>query len=299
MSIAFRPAVADELPLAEKLVVRSINDLTSHHGFGAIAASRPAEFQAFCLQDDARGVWIAEDDSQILGFALSWVSGSLWFLAELFVAPGQQGRGIGDELLTRALQHATDAGATDQSLITFAFNLVSQGLYMRHGFYPRIPLHMCSIDRESLRNRFHGESLRATPIRSTPADLETLTRLDASALGISREKHHRYLLGDATMTGVLLHDDGDCVGYAYVSATGHIGPLAVTQTRVMANAFNAALDLALASGANHVSAFLPGPSDALAIAIGHRMRLTLPMIMMSAREFGDWRRYLPRNPGFM
>lgn len=299
MSIAFRPAIADELSRAEKLVVRSINDLTSHHAFGAVATSRPADFQAFCLRDDARAAWIAEDDGQMVGFALSWVSGSLWFLAELFVAPGQQGRGIGDELLTRTLQHATDAGATERSLITFAFNLASQGLYMRHGLYPRVPLHMCSIERESLRNRLHGDTLRATPIRSTSADLETLARLDASALGISREKHHRYLLGDATIKGVLLHDDGDCVGYAYISATGQIGPLAVAQTRAMAKAFNTALDLASTSGATHVSAFLPGPSDALAIAIGHRMRLTLPMVLMSAREFGDWRRYLPRNPGFM
>jgi hypothetical protein len=67
----------------------------------------------------------------------------------------------------------------------------------------------------------------------------------------------------------------------------------------MAKAFNTALDLALASGASHVSAFLPGSSEALAIAVGHRMRLTLPMVLMSAGEFGDWGRYLPRNPGFM
>jgi hypothetical protein len=29
------------------------------------------------------------------------------------------------------------------------------------------------------------------------------------------------------------------------------------------------------------------------------MRITLPMVLVSDREFGDWRRYLPRNPGFM
>ena len=29
------------------------------------------------------------------------------------------------------------------------------------------------------------------------------------------------------------------------------------------------------------------------------MRITLPMALLSARDFGDWRQYLPRNPGFM
>ncbi|MCD6733469.1 MAG: GNAT family N-acetyltransferase [Burkholderiaceae bacterium] len=299
MSIVYRPAIADKLPRAEELVVGTINDLTSRHAFGTIAASRPADFQAFCLRDDARAAWIAEDDGRIVGFALGWISARLWFLAELFVAPGQQGRGIGDELLTRALHHATDAGATERGLITFAFNLVSQGLYMRHGFYPRVPLHVCSIERESLKNRPPGDPLRTTPIRPTAADLEMLARLDMSALGISREKHHRYLADDASMKGVLLHDEGECVGYAYISATGHIGPLAVARTRAMAKAFDTALDLAWSSGAPRISAFLPGTSDALAIAMGHRMRLTLPMVLMSSREFGDWTRYLPRNPGFM
>ena len=29
------------------------------------------------------------------------------------------------------------------------------------------------------------------------------------------------------------------------------------------------------------------------------MRITVPMVLMSTRDFGDWTGYLPRNPGFM
>src|SRR5690242_673848 len=99
MPITYRPARQEELQRAEELVVLSINDLTQRHGFGSIASLRPPHFQMFSLQDDPGGLWIAEDAGQILGFAFSWVCGNLWFLAELFVAPGQQGRGIGNELL--------------------------------------------------------------------------------------------------------------------------------------------------------------------------------------------------------
>jgi ribosomal protein S18 acetylase RimI-like enzyme len=140
MSLLVRPVSPDELVRAEELVVCSINDLTIRHGFGPIATSRPPDFQAFCLQDDPRGAWLAEEDSEIAGFALSWVCGRLWFLAELFVAPGRQGQGIGNELLRRAMLHASEAGATNKSLITFAFNVVSQGLYVRHGVFPRLPI---------------------------------------------------------------------------------------------------------------------------------------------------------------
>jgi ribosomal protein S18 acetylase RimI-like enzyme len=299
MPLVFRPARADELQRAEELVVRSINDLTERHGFGPMATLRPPDFQLFCLKDDPDGLWVAEADGEIVGFALSWVCGDLWFLAELFVAPGQQGRGIGNELLARTFEHARKAGATNKSLITFTFNVVSQGLYIRHGLFPRLPIHFFSVARDAAMTRLHGDKLRSTLIEPTAAHLKTLAQLDISTLGISREKHHRYLLNDGTMKGVLLHDRGDCIGYVYVSATGHVGPLAVARARLMGAAFRTALDLAAEGAAAQVSAFLPGVSEALGIAVEHGMRITFPMVLVSTRHFGDWTRYAPRNPGFM
>jgi ribosomal protein S18 acetylase RimI-like enzyme len=299
MPLIVRPASAHELARAEELVVHSINDLTVRHGFGPIAASRSPEFQAFCLRDDPRGAWLAEDNGEIVGFALSWVCDRLWFLAELFVAPGQQGQGIGKELLGRALLHASEAGATDKSLITFAFNVVSQGLYVRHGLLPRVPIHLCSAERESLMLRAQSLSLRATPIRTIDADLEMLRQLDIATLGVSREKHHRYLLGDPRMQGVFLEDEGERVGYAYIAETGHIGPLAVLHAHAMPGAFSAALAIAVAGDAKQISVFVPGTSVALAIAADQGMRFALPMVLMSTHDRGDWTCYLPRNPGFM
>jgi hypothetical protein len=101
------------------------------------------------------------------------------------------------------------------------------------------------------------------------------------------------------MKGALLHDGNGCIGYAYVSTLGHVGPLAVADTRLMEAAFRTALDLAAASGAAQVSAFLPGVSEALDVAVTQQMRISFPMVLMSSRDFGDWTRYLPRNPGFM
>jgi len=299
MPLVFRPARADELQRAEELVVRSINDLTERHGFGPMATLRPPDFQLFSLKDDPQGLWVAEANGEIVGFALSWVCGDLWFLAELFVAPGQQGRGVGNELLSLTFEHARKAGATNKCLITFTFNVISQGLYIRHGMFPRLPIYVVSVARDALMNRLQGEKLRSTPIEPIASHLKSLAQLDLSSLGVSREKHHRYLLSDNTMKGVLLHHGGDCIGYAYVSATGHVGPLAVAQARGMDAVFRTALYLAVANGAAQVSAFLPGVSEALGIAVEHGMRITFPMVLVSTRDFGDWTRYLPRNPGFM
>src|SRR5262249_53269600 len=141
--------------------------------------------------------------------------------------------------------------------------------------------------------------LRATPIEEKEPHLASVAAIDASALGISRAKHHRYLINDRETTGVLLYSGDEPIGYAYV-ANGHIGPLAVAEPRHLGDAFTAALNLAAGSGAPTVSAFLPGASEsALSIAVEQGMRITFPMLLMSTQDFAHWNQYLPRNPGFM
>ena len=155
MSLIYRPAQASDLETAEALVVSSINDLTERHGFGSMATASPPYFQLFSLRDDPNGLWVAEDDGNILGFAWSWVCGDVWFLAQLFVDPAQQGRGIGNELLKLALEHSRKSGATHRALITFTFNRVSQGLYIRHGLFPKMPIYFFGVPRE----RFAGTTI--------------------------------------------------------------------------------------------------------------------------------------------
>ena len=295
-----RPARRQDLERAVPLVVASINDLTQRHGFGIIAASRPPDFQLFSLKDDAGGLWVAEDADEILGFAWSWVCGDLWFLAQLFVSPDHQGQGIGKELLKRTFEHAQKSGATKRALITFSFNTVSQGLYIRNGLMPRFPIYNFSVARELLIDRLQGPQFRHAPLRETASDLGLLARIDAQVLGASREKHHRYLINDKATRGVGLYAGDDCLGYVYVSNSGDIGPLAVARPNALRAAFRTALALAAESGSSQVSALLPGVSEAaIGTAVEHGMRITLPMVLMSTRDFGDWAGYLPRNPGFM
>ena len=297
MSVTMRPARAEELQRVQELIVTSINDLTERHGFGAMASVRPAGFQVFSIKDDPRGLWVAEDAGEIVGSAFSWVCGELWFLAELFIAPRMQGSGIGRQLLRQTLAHADEAAAGTKALITFTFNTVSQGLYIRHGMFPRLPIYTMSIDRSDFRAN------QETPLKYkaiTPADLATLAALDRSVLGVSREKHHMYLLSEPAMNGFLFFDSEDCAGYAYVASTGHVGPVAVARQDSMGRVLDTALRIAGERRSTQLSAFLPGICEsALNVAARHRMRMTFPMVLVSNRDFGDWRRYLPRNPGYM
>jgi len=299
MAILCRRAHAGDLQHAGELVVASINDLCRRHGFGPIATVRPPTFPMFCLHDDPDGLWVAEEGGEILGFAFSWVCGGLWFLAQLFVAPGQQARGLGGELLRRTLEHAEKSNAAIKGLITFSFNNVSQGLYIRHGLFPRCPIYNFGVPRSALTRKVQGERLRCVPMESTAAHHQLLAEIDVSVLGLSRGKHHGFLAADGVTRGVLLYAGHECIGYAY-TCEGHIGPLAVTRHALLGAAFRTALDLAAESGGPQVSAFIPGASEtALRLAVEVGMRITTPMVLMATKEFGDWARYLPRNPGFV
>ena len=223
MPVIYRPARTEDLQRAGELVVHSLNELCERHGFAPIATVRPPTFSQFSLRDDPNGLWVAEEADQIRGFAFSWVAGELWFLAQLFVSPGQQARGIGRQLLKRAFEHAIKAKTAVKALITPAFNSVSQGLYIQHGLFPRFPIYSISAEREELIKRLSGETLHCEPLENNPYHLDYLAKIDACALGIPRAKHHRFLINDAASPGVLLYAADECVGYAYV-AEGHIGP---------------------------------------------------------------------------
>lgn len=300
MPLVYRPADARDLARTDALVVASINDLTERHGFGSIATVHPPNFQLFSLKDDPAGLWVAEDRGDILGFAWSWVCGDVWFLAQLFVDPAQQGRGIGNELLKLTLEHARKSGATHKALITFTFNRVSQGLYIRHGLFPKMPIYFFGAARDRVMAGLPDAPFRSVTIEGTAAHMKRLAEIDAHAVGVAREKHHRYLLSDPTTKGVMLCADGEYVGYAYIGSDGHVGPLAVTREDVLGNAFTTALRMAAEGDSKQISAFLPGTCDkALDLAVKYGMRISVPMLLMASPGYGNWTRYLPRNPGFM
>jgi acetyltransferase (GNAT) family protein len=156
----------------------------------------------------------AEDADDILGFAFSWVCGNLWFLAELFVSPSHQGRGIGNVLLKGTLGQAQTRGATNKALITFTFNTISQGLYIRHGMFPRLPIYNFNVGRALLLDRLKDEKFRPAPLEDRASHLRSVAHIDEQALGMSRERHHRHLINDSGIKGFIFHADDDCLGYA-------------------------------------------------------------------------------------
>lgn len=273
MAIVYRLAREDDFAIADRLTVAAINDLTERHAFGPMASPGPHRFQSFSLKDDPGGLWVAEDSGRMLGFAFSWVCGDLWFLAQLFISPDRQNQGIGHTLISRTMEQARKSGAKTKALITFAFNRASQSLYIRHGIFPKLPVYFFGGTRDMLR--LPPERLPNAPFSASTAHIRDLDAVDVAALGVSRVKHHRYLLADPAAKGLLFYaDNGECIGYAYI-VDGHVGPLAVSKQEAVVPALATALAFGADAGAAKVSAFIPGPCHgALSLAIVSGMRIT-------------------------
>lgn len=299
MAIIYRLARHKDLTPAMKVVFRALNDFTHRHGFEGLSTDLTPEFHAFSLKDNPDGLWVAEEGDEVIGLGFSWVTDRFWFLADLFVLPEYQRQGVGGELLQRTFAHARKNHADNLALITFAYNTASIGLYAKHGLFPREPLYTFTAPRESIVEQV-GEYLNSTRLNPGEQHAALLAQIDDSTLGFTRAMHHRFLLGDPSINGFLLKDNGRNVGYVYISSDGHIGPLSVLSHAVMGPAFRTALALAIQQGTEQVSAFLPGRNEeAVSIALGSGMRLGRTMILLSAKAFGDWTRYALNHPGFM
>ena len=114
MDITYRHANSSDLDAAVRIVQQAYNDLRVRHGLAPTIPLRPPLFQKFCLSEDADGLWVAEEGDSIVGFGFSWMCEKFWFLAQLFIKPDTQSRGIGQALLSKTLQQAQRRGVAGQ-----------------------------------------------------------------------------------------------------------------------------------------------------------------------------------------
>jgi GNAT superfamily N-acetyltransferase len=227
MDIACRPARPEDLDAAARIVQQAYNDLRVRHGLAPTVPLRPPMFQAFCLAQDPDGLWVAETGGAVVGFGFAWMRQRFWFLAQLFAEPGAQAKGVGRALLSKTFEHAERNGAENRALITMAYNTASIGLYVRNGLYPREPLFRVVAPAPAIARHIAAADHEAVPIAPWPEPREWLGQIDDEVLGFRREEYHAFLLGGPAARAVRIVRAGCPAGYAYISAEGHIGPLAI------------------------------------------------------------------------
>jgi GNAT superfamily N-acetyltransferase len=160
--------------------------------------------------------WLAEDGEQIVGYARSIARDDTIQLTEYFVLPGQQGRGIGRELLQRAF-----AGAEGRRRMVIASTEgPALARYFKAGLFPLASL--VDIHREPEVVEIDTE-LAVEANTGSSENLAIINQVDREILGYEREADHRWLCRDRR--GFIYRRHGKPAGYGYVGRW--CGPFAV------------------------------------------------------------------------
>jgi GNAT superfamily N-acetyltransferase len=300
MTVTYRAARADDVASMTEILRSASNALSREHGFPEMPPGSPQPFQTFSVQHEPEGCWVAEDAASVIGFAISWIRGDLWFLSQLFIAPAAQGHGVGQALIERTLTHG--GSATDnRALITFAYNPVSISLYVRHAMYPREPLYVLDgVAKAFQAGSWVADALEYEPVRADATNAQVLGSLDHAVLGIERTRHHEFFLSQPDSTCYLFEHAGVPNGYAYVWSSGRVGPLAAIHPGSFESVMRTALVLAARSPTQRVSLLLAGSNEpALAWALGQGMRITRPLVLMATKPFGRLDAYGFHSPGLL
>src|SRR5208283_3622554 len=108
------------------------------------------------------------------------------------------------------------------------------------------------------------------PIAPWPEPDEWTGRIDQELLGRRRDLHHRFLLGGFAARAIRIEQAGRAAGYAYISAEGHVGPLAIAPD----------------ADAKAV-VIVPGRADVVMQAVSALgFRVEEPYVLMASRPFG-------------
>jgi hypothetical protein len=251
------------------------------------------------LKEDGEGFWVAEVGGKLAGLTLSWVRGSLWYLAHLFVSPEHQGLNIGQNLMERAMKHHKGPAITNRALVTFAYNPVSISLYARHGIYPREPLYWMEGPSQHVKTEASSK-VRNERITDFEKGRKTLSHIDELNLGYLREKNHEFLFGLPTVQCHLFSFGNEPIGYAYVWKNGRVGPLATVSRETFRDVLRSAFRLAAAEGAASIGIAATGSNEQLMqVALEQKMRILDNYLFMSSKPFPNFSNYVLYPTGAM
>jgi ribosomal protein S18 acetylase RimI-like enzyme len=139
-----RPYKPADLADLKRLTVEGFQGVSIDHGieqaFGLINGRDWKWRKARHIDDDVArdpaGVFVADDDGQIVGYVTTWQdrAASIGHIPNLAVAASHRNQGLGRTLLEHALNHFRAAGLTHAKIETLAQNAIGNHLYPSLGF---------------------------------------------------------------------------------------------------------------------------------------------------------------------
>lgn len=270
--VLLRPMRPDDVPVAERVSDESFLELdrrvfrrdqpdprprAEDHRAGWIARTR------HFLVTDPAGCWVAEDadDGSMLGFATSIRREGTWILATYAVTPGNQGRGIGRQVLDLALTHSRGCLT---GMLSASDDPRAVRRYLLAGFRMHPQMYLTgAVDRSAI-----PEDTGSRVREGTAADTDLMDSVDRHCRGAAHGPDHPMMQG---LFRWVVSDTTAGSGYAYLSRHGAVMLLAATNRRTAEKLlWSAIADGPAEQTVGHVTA-----ANDWAIEVGTAARLSL------------------------
>ncbi|HEX3333746.1 MAG TPA: GNAT family N-acetyltransferase [Acidimicrobiales bacterium] len=205
--VMFRPMTEADVPAAVAAFDSGLLAMLTRHALPVTRNSiqderRRQDRTRHFLATDPEGSWVAEEGEAVVGMSQSFVRDGYWMLSQLGTLPGLQGRGVGRELLRRALSHGEP---NSPGTIQCSRDPKAMALYSGFGFvlHPVVAgwgaMRPGSIERPT-------EVVRHEPNEVTERELRVVTAVDRKVRGSARTVDVVAMLQQPG-TRLLLHAD--------------------------------------------------------------------------------------------
>ena len=282
----------EELEQVWRVHVASSSDLAMRRGGPGRRADEPVSTDARAgLARDPDGYFCAVEEGRIRGMVSALVRGRVWYLSMFFVLPSDQGRGLGQALLERALAYG-DSREVEVRCVWASLDPRAQARYVMAGMAPRWPIYRLEGDAAAVA-RLKARVGLDPRARELPCDPVAAEKLTAEVFGDGRADDLAHWRSDGG-AAVAIERGGEIAAFAHRRGD-RIGPAAGRDETAFLQAVAAAA--ARAGGGGSVTVRVPGVCVSLLEAlVACGFRIGELAVFLASRPFGRPELYLPSGP---
>lgn len=295
--ITYRHPTEKELLPACMVMASSYRDLQARSGRKVPEMQNLTETPAavaHMYKTDRGGCWAAYDGKTVIGYGQALVRGGQWYLANLFVKPDAQNKGVGRELLRRCVAYGRKKKAESYALCTFPYNEVALGLYTSFGFMPRYPI----FEMRNYNTVSRGIPPTGLRIRDGGSNESILriNRLEKKIRGYSRLVDLRFFAGQSDYDITDFYRGSRWIGYSVSFKNSLIGPAGSVEPKDLIEIVTESYRKCFAHGSKLTTVFAGCTNEEI-----HRRLRSLGFkidnisVFLSTRSYGDFSRYIPAH----
>jgi len=304
MKVSIRKLKPDDTTYAERLLMRTINDLREKCGLYLLPYKpkrKRNRMMCHLLKTDPNGAYCAYSGGRMIGYGQAMVRDGHWYLANLFTDRRFQNKGIGRRILKKTLSITKDQEIHTHSLATFAFNPSATALYTSFGFFPiqLLPMMVWKRDeRKRLRKVKNDFSFRAIPIEKYE-QIEILNKLDKKNRGIYRPEDHKFWIDNEFHRGYIFYHGSKIAGYSMIVRDEVIAPVSANSSEYLLPLLIETINICRTEKSKRVMVWLPGTKgDFLKFLLKHNFKIEENELLMSDRMFYNEDCYIPASLAF-